>query len=298
MREKNKNDERFNKMNKKLLTILLLCIFTFEPLCLAEDVIIIDSNGRARYEDSARNVKQEVKADIKGIKINSISNLSKSDIQDNEHRKVIRQANKVLKNYQYLLGQYDYAEKDKSQQSKKEYIKLELLDGDYVVWFLDSPYASEYHHDKTLMGLVRLEKKSLKDNKKLTVFYEYRIGYNTKSNLDMGLKHILFLEETNSSMSQYIYNENGKLLCKQTNDEIYIADDARNMLPIWSNKNTYNKTKISCNNFDGGKLMRGILASPFWLVGAVTSPVGIGIPLMFIGSYIYDGNDVFSGFGK
>ena len=47
-------------MNKKLLTTLLLCIFTLEPMCWAEE-IIIGADGQARYVNQETPVikKQE-----------------------------------------------------------------------------------------------------------------------------------------------------------------------------------------------------------------------------------------------
>ena len=43
-------------MNKKLLTTLLLCIFTLEPLCWAEE-IIIGADGQARYANQETPMK-------------------------------------------------------------------------------------------------------------------------------------------------------------------------------------------------------------------------------------------------
>ena len=43
-------------MNKKLLTTLLLCIFTIEPLCWAEE-IIIGADGQARYANQETPMK-------------------------------------------------------------------------------------------------------------------------------------------------------------------------------------------------------------------------------------------------
>ena len=266
---------------KKILTTLLLLSFCTVQVTCAGDVIIIGSDGQAKYEDESKNipVSQKViestkqknilnevtitdetgkresiyidyRGNVKKIENEQISQTEQINVdktKEAEHQRVVRNATKALYNVDSILAQYGYGKKDNSSKSNKEYMKMNLLDGDYVIGYKDTPYIAEYHKDGTLMGLAKLDKKDLTENKGSVVFYEYRVGYNTSTG--MGLKHILFLDyEKDKYISQYIYNVNGKLLCRQINNDIYVASEARNMIPDWSKKTTMKAVVYNKNN--------------------------------------------------
>ena len=307
---------------KKILSTLLLLTFCTVQGTWAGDVIIIGSDGQARYEDESKNVpitqndiqnvkkkdilnevtitddtgkRESIYIDYKG-KIKKVEEtqtvqtkeVSVDKTKETGHQRVVRNATKTLYNVDSILAQYGYGKKDNSSKSNKEYMKMNLLDGDYVIGFKDAPYIAEYHKDGSLMGLAKVDKKVLSDNKASVVFYEYRVGYNTTTG--MGLKHILFLDyEKDKYISQYIYNVDGKLLCRQINNDIYVASEARNMIPDWSKKinvKVYNQTKNLNrqpkkihNNVIIMETMEGIKTGVIATAAVVTAP--IWIPLLW-----------------
>lgn len=318
---------------KKILTTLLLLAFCTVQGTLAGEIVIIGSDGQARYEDESKNTEIG-EQDIQNIKpkniLNEITitdetgrreniyidykgNIKKVDeeqlpqitlptvdsAKETEHQRYIQSAQKNLYDVESILELCGYYSKDNSSYSNKEFMKMNLLDGDYAVYYKDAPYIAEYHKDGSLMGLAKIDKEVLNDNKASVVFYEYRLGYNTTSS-SMGLKHILFLNyEKGKYISQYIYNRHGELLCRQNNNDIYVASEARNMIPDWSKRSTkkavaynndiyeYNQTynqkrSINANEIANKVIGNTIVAISFPLM--IVPP--IGIPLLILGSLI------------
>ena len=204
-----------------------------------------------------------------------------------EIEKYITNASKELTEVESILVQYGYSKKDNSKKSKKEFMKLNLLDGDYVIGFKNAPYFAEYHKNGNLMGLVKVEEVVMTEEKVIQIFYEYRTGYNVTSG--MGLKHIMYLDiEKDKYISQYIYDVDGKMLCMQVNNDIYVAEEAKNIIPDLSKKRVssvkiYNGwRKIQeIREFCGD--MFTVITLPLWLV-----PLG-GALSMFIGYTIIGG---------
>ena len=254
---------------KKILTTLLLLSFCTVQGTWAGEAIIIGTEGQARYENENKNIpvsqkviestkqknilnevtitdetgkRESIYIDYRGnvkkienAQITQTEQINVDKTKEANYQRIINNAPKTLYNADSILSQYGYDKKDNSSKSNKEYMKMNLLDGDYVIGYKDAPYIAEYHKDGTLMGLAKVEKKELNDKKGSVVFYEYRVGYNTSTG--MGLKHVLFLDfEKDKYISQYIYKHDGKLLCRQINNDIYIASEARNMIPDWSKK--------------------------------------------------------------
>ena len=314
---------------KKILSTLLLLTFCTVQSTWAGEVIIIGSDGQARYEDENKNipVSQKViestkqknilnevtitdetgkresiyidyRGNVKKIENEQISQTEQINVdktKEAEYQKIVKNAPQTLNNVDSILSKYGYSKKDNSSKSKQEYMKMNLLDGDYVIAYKDTPYIAEYHKDGSLMGLAKIEKKELSETKGSVVFYEYRVGYNTTSG--MGLKHIMFMDfEKDKHISQYIYNVNGKLLCRQINNDIYVASEARNMIPDWSKKkdvNTINQStqalykqqekqsKMIDNKIANGVAV-GILAAPHVLAAPfiLAGVLGIGAILI------------------
>lgn len=320
---------------KKVLTTLLLLTFCTAQATMAGDVIIIGSDGQARYEDGRKNipVTQNVIENTKqknilneitvtdstgrkeSIYIDYKGNVKKVDeeqitqtvqaadkTKEADCQSIVKYAQKNLYNIDSILSQYGYSKKDNSAKSKKEYMKMNLLDGDYAIAYKNVPYIAEYHKDGTLMGLAKLDKKELTENKGSVVFYEYRSGYNTTSG--MGLKHVLFLNfEKGKYISQYIYDVNGKLLCRQINNDIYVTEEARNMIPDWKKCST-EKVQIKYNSskqykkshsvdIDVDKILCRIAGLPIFVAGIpllIVPPVGI-VCLFVGGIMLFDGGN-------
>ena len=175
---------------KKIIAILLLFVFTTNVASFAGEVIVIGSDGQARYENEDLNIpvvkeavtnlaaenqdlrgKTEVKAENQEVKIN-IKNLdmNNEDI-DKYHDKFCRysnedvsyfytsEINKELKGYKH----YNYPQKDNFDLNDKNIIRVELQDGDYAILNTKIKgkrkykYAAEYHKDGSLFGIVQIK---------------------------------------------------------------------------------------------------------------------------------------------
>lgn len=170
----------------------------------------------------------------------------------------VKNAPQTIENYLPILDRYGYGMIDISRKSDKEYTKIPLLDGDYVIGNKDADYFAEYHRNGAIMGCIKQELVEIDNNKFTQVFYEYRIpnvnNYTNTTNIaaysldmEMKLKHILIVSyDANSKQaSQYIYNSDGELLCSQIGDDLYISPTARNMIPNWDKKLDYTEDGIT-----------------------------------------------------
>lgn len=296
-----------NKM-KQFFTILLMLTFCTMQTVYAKNMIVIGSDGHIRYENETseimpvttevlkktKNILQELtlisdKGKIKKLYIDKNGKIKKiqesgvidenikpiDDEKNKEFQKYIADAPKMLINTKTILRSSNYKSHDDSSNNKKEYVKVNLLDGDYAVWYKGSEYIAEYHHNGELMGLVKAENILDTDNKVISVYYEYRSDFNLDDCEgepdDMGLKHILFLDmEKNNYTAQYIYLYDGSLLCSQVNNTIYISEEGRNLIPDWS-KRISNKIKVNMNKYEkfSRKTLRNtfiMATSPTWIV--------------------------------
>ena len=262
---------------KKILSILLLLAFCSVQGTFAADVVIIGSDGQARYENENKNIPT--------IQTNN-GGYSKMDFTDNNKNasksvkvisnwinktfepgliKYIDNIPKEIADYNSLLKKYGYELKDNGLQGKKSYTIYELLDGDYVRENQDCPIMAEYHKDGTLMGIVIKEFvikehticKNLKTDSAY-IYREYRINSNNKAEL----KHVMFkfsksykdaAIDSRCIFCCYIYDKKGKLLCRRLDystyddngniveriDDIYVAEGSRNMISNLKKEKTY-----------------------------------------------------------
>ena len=314
---------------KKIIATLLLLVFTTNIASFAGEVIVIGSDGQAKYEYESKNIpvsqkviestkqknilnevtitdetgkRESIYIDYRGnvkkienAQITQTEQINVDKTKEANYQRIINNAPKTLYNTDSILSQYGYGKKDNSSKSNKEYMKMNLLDGDYVIGYKDAPYIAEYHKDRTLMGLAKVEKKKLNDKKGSVVFYEYRVGYNTSTG--MGLKHVLFLDfEKDKYISQYIYKHDGKLLCRQINNDIYVASEARNMIPDWSKKinvKVYNQQQKHVNKESKNINMGDIMGTTLQYIAF---PLMIVPPVYFIFYFLGElakGNSLF-----
>lgn len=306
---------------KKIISTLILLIICLVEVTYASEIVYVNSDGHVNFEDenvflfpvttdvikkTTKMLSEITVVYYNGIiktlyidkngkikKVENSQNVNSNTPIDNEKnaefQKHIADAPKILVNTRRIIRKCGYKHRDDSLKNKKEYLKIELLDGDYVIAYKAAEYLAEYHKNGELMGLVKGENITQSDKRITCVYYEYRLGYNTEDDEaeedDMGLKHIMFLDiEHNKSISQYIYNKEGKLLCSQTNNTIYVAEEGRNLIPDWSKKIS-NKTQIQVNKYEteSRKLLRNtfiIVTTPTWVVPP------LGLVFFTIGNFI------------
>ena len=194
--------------------------------------------------------------------LNNVYNAPSEDIAEsskmhiNEHEKMqayVKNAPKTIENYLQILEKHGYGMHDISKKSNKEFTKVPLLDGDYVIGNKGAEYFAEYDKHGDLMGCVKQELVEVGDNKFTQVLYEYRIQdvYNSLE-MKMELKHVLIVsyDANTKKASQYIYSADGELLCSKIGDDLYVSETARNMIPNWKNKIDYTDDAITVFTYE------------------------------------------------
>lgn len=272
-----------NKIYKKFLTLLLLLVFYTVQTTWATNMVTFNQESRGRYDDNNQTIElKKTKKDFmykKDKAFNEVNIIvakgdSKKLLVDNDGnvKKIVKTSQKsdiskfITKEQNELFQDYiNEAPKIITKESipkfnvelqngKYGYEKIYLRDGDYAITSrnregYNNHYIAEYHKDGMLMGFAKKNYIEASRSNVTKVYYEYRIGYAT--NEGAGLKHILFLIVTNDKVAQYIYSANGTLMCAQVNNDIYIAEGVRNLLPDLSKKETYKPLENSNDNTNG-----------------------------------------------
>ncbi len=253
---------------KKIIATLLLLVFTTNVASFAGEVIVIGSDGQARYENEDLNIpvvkeavtnlatenqdlkdQTEIKAENQEVKINiKYLDMNNEDIikYNNKFRRYSEREvytvetftiNKDLKGYKH----YNYPQKDNFDLNDKNIIKVELQDGDYAILNTKIKgkrkykYAAEYHKDGSLFGIVQI-KTIHKTRKSATIaFYEYR--QNEENISEFNAKHVMFLDiekkDNKVNVAQFIYKGYAALdtlQCCQINNDLYLDEKAKNLI--------------------------------------------------------------------
>ena len=227
-------------MNKKLLTTLLLCIFTIEPLCCAEE-IIIGADGQARYA----NQETPMKTTTSGQKYTTTQNPQR--IKNTQTQYNYKEGNMdLLKKYQndnekvlsYGIDT-ELSKMDKtsllSSQNKgivgnsdvvmddiKGRTELPWYNGNYVVWNTGMGqngvfYSQEFNNQKYETAFVVIIKPKTGEN--FIRCYEYVAD----AGLSMRLKTILIYYK-DSHNALFLYDANKKLLAHKIDDNVTVLN--------------------------------------------------------------------------
>ena len=143
---------------KKILIIAILLMFSISNTVLAENSGVNNkSNTVLGFEYQTEAVRLDNKGEVKDLgELKDLTIYDKADKKKNkEFKKIISQAEQTLKDALKDLSQYGYYPQDYSSSVPTEYTKMPLLDGDYIIWYKDTPIIAEYHADKSLMGFIR-----------------------------------------------------------------------------------------------------------------------------------------------
>ena len=269
-------------MNKKLLTTLLLCIFTFEPLCLAEEVII-GADGQARYSNQQMQVenKKDIRMDNQtnqNLKLTNNQGLNRNIEQIttekiDELTKFYQKKNLQLINKEKKKRPLDdFPQKTDWKQISDTTYKIPLLDGDYVLWNSTVPYikgnnsehiryATEYDKNNACKGFIKMVEYDA-----LTIaFYEYRIDINAKKNLK--LTHIMLMYGGSMSKDAFVYTVDGELRSCLVDDKLYYVN-----LPIVPSVSTIDYHEVvKSTQTKNNKTYKKNTASPLKTVGRVVS---------------------------
>ena len=227
-------------MNKKLLTTLLLCIFTIEPLCCAEE-IIIGADGQARYA----NQETPMKTTTSGQKYTTTQNPQR--IKNTQTQYNYKEGNMdLLKKYQNdnekVLScgiDTELSKMDKtsllSSQNKgivgnsdvvmddiKGRTELPWYNGNYVVWNTGMGqngvfYSQEFNNQKYETAFVVIIKPKTGEN--FIRCYEYVAD----AGLSMRLKTILIYYK-DSHNALFLYDANKKLLAHKIDDNVTVLN--------------------------------------------------------------------------
>ena len=280
-------------MNKKLLTTLLLCIFTFEPICWAEEIIIgVDNQTKCSNQKIQIVNKKDIRMDnqdfnknVECITPEKIDKLAKP-----YKKKNLQLINKEKKKRHWD----DFPKRTDWKQIADGMYKIPLLDGDYIIW--DSTvsyindndsenvqYATEYDKNNACKGFIKI----VQYDATTFAFYEYRIDINDIMNLK--LTHIMLLY-ADKHKAAFVYTVDGKIRSCSLDNKLYSVN-----LPIVPNIPTIDYTAIAkstqaksneTSNDDANSTLKAVgrvVAAPFVLAAAVPAIVGVFTLLMFTG---------------
>lgn len=296
-------------MIKRILASFLTFVFVANFTCYAGEVIIIGSDGQARYENEALNVPRKTDSEAtKNIKVDDkVINIKKIERNQKElvtyHNKFNKyshiekyffEASKVnsnLKGYKY----YDYNSVDNYSKNSNNIIRINLKDGDYALLNQSVKgnkkykYAAEYHKNGELFGIVQI-KTIKKSSKSITLtFNEYRFSENLRR---IDLKHVMFLDvvkdNSNFKVVQFIYlydTSFDSLLCAQIDKDLYLTDESRNLIVQMKkfevpetiqdlkkqNDEKVTKKKESRKSFKFGDTISEIVGVTFAVVGFIVA---------------------------
>ena len=297
---------------KKIIATLLLLVFTTNVVSFAGEVIVIGSDGQARYENEDLNtavVKEavtnlaaekqnlkdqiEVKAEKQDVKIN-IKNLDMNNEDIIKYNnKFYRYSEREVLTFTYdgqLKGykHYNYPKKDNFDLNDKNIIRVELQDGDYAILNTKIKgkrkykYAAEYHKDGSLFGIVQI-KTIHKTRKSATIaFYEFRLNEEFTSRLNNKYTMIIDIEKKKDKVdiAQFIYKDgvySDNLICCQINNDLYLNEESKNLIVKMKKfdiptKSISPQTKDTLNKVGEGALIT--LASPLILAGGAVVLAG------------------------
>lgn len=254
-------------MNKKLLTTLLLCIFTFEPICWAEE-IIIGADGQARYA----NQETPMKTTTSGQKYTTTQN--PQTIKNTQTQYNYKEGNMdLLKKYQnnnekvlsygidtelskmdktsLLSSQNNGAigNSDVVMENIKGRTELPWYNGNYVVWNTGMGqngvfYSQEFNNQKYETAFVVIIKPKTGEN--FIRCYEYVAD----AGLSMKLKTILIYYK-DSHNALFLYDANKKLLAHKIDDNITVlnpqivtvSNNLKQLAEILNNPNAASKAQ-------------------------------------------------------
>ena len=219
-------------MNKKLLTTLLLCIFTLEPLCWAEEVIV-GADGQARYANQkiqAQNERvvrmdnqkgqktydiQELSNNVEVITSEKIKELAKS--YEKQNLGLIKKEKKKVSFLNFFItNNVNWGDSDISY-------KIPLLDGDYVTWSPSiktrnsAQFAREFDKNDKLKGYIKI----VRVDAKTIAFYEYRDDNNDNKNIYLTHVVIFYNDEHQAT---FVYSVNGALRSCMLDKKLYSVD--------------------------------------------------------------------------
>ncbi len=287
-------------MNKKLLTTLLLCIFTFEPICWAEEVIV-GVDGQARYVNQETPViKKQEQLNLEKAKMsnsnkessNTTTNqtvmastmdalLQKIEETDGRDSYSYEEAIKLDKKYKNIIAKtsktYTFKKSNVITQDMKNVVRADLSGGNYVLWLptnKSEQFATEYNSDGSLMGFVKINLGSSP-----RVYYEYRV--TSPNDLQGKLTHVMLCD--NFEKTLFIYTAEAKLRTASFSYR-YVSDGL--CPPVLSPNPKFDRSiSDSIWNFFWGDDYAGASAAmaytafslltlaPIMLVGAILSPV-------------------------
>ncbi len=267
-------------MNKKFLTTLILLTFCATPICWAGE-IIVGVDGQARYanEVEAKNISEMQKVQEKDVNV-ELNEGGAMTVSLEEIDKI--ESPYKSKNMKYINSDPNQIDVEKSLKEAGLWKKTSKSDirgyclqnnGDYIKYRAGKKYAVEYHNDKSLMGIVRVNKV----NKKTLVCHEYRTN-DTKT---AALAHVMISYELGeNSYAVFVYRASGELRCLQYKDKLYVKDlsdvprDSESLF-----RNTKSSGEQNAKHLEDG--VRCVVFLPLILPAAAVVAV-LGLPFVLL----------------
>ncbi len=228
-------------MNKKLLTTLLLCIFTFEPICWAEE-IIIGADGQAKYVNQETPVIKQEQLNLEKAKMSN-SNKESSNTTTNQTATLLTMdalLHKIEKTQHedIYIGPEDWDKqfqkvirKENTSTIKKSNIlslnssdsgqfdKITNADGSYYLipsTNMFREFTTIYDKNDKLTGFIKINNIDVRG-----CYYTFHFFYSIASQDDLtGTLQKVEITRSNESRG-YVYTANGKLTAAFLHNQLY-----------------------------------------------------------------------------
>ena len=229
-------------MNKKLLTTLLLCIFTLEPMCWAEE-IIIGADGQARYVNQETPViKKQEQLNLEKAKMSN-SNKEPLNTTTNQNARALEMDTLLHKIEETQHEEPYFGPKDWNKQFQKviqkkntctfkksdilslnssdssQFDKITNADGSYYLipsTNMFREFTTIYDKNDKLTGFIKINKIDISGH-----YYTFHFFYSIASQDDLiGTLQKVEITDFNPYIG-YVYTANGKLTAAFLHNQLY-----------------------------------------------------------------------------
>ncbi len=229
-------------MNKKLLTTLLLCIFTLEPMCWAEE-IIIGADGQARYVNQETPViKKQEQLNLEKAKMSN-SNKEPLNTTTNQNARALEMDTLLHKIEETQHEEPYFGPKDWNKQFQKviqkkntctfkksdilslnssdssQFDKITNTDGSYYLIpsaNMFREFTTIYDKNDKLTGFIKINKIDISGH-----YYTFHFFYSIASQDDLiGTLQKVEITDFNPYIG-YVYTANGKLTAAFLHNQLY-----------------------------------------------------------------------------
>ena len=190
-----------------------------------KEVVLADYNGKIKhlYLNKNRKIQKLVKTNDCNFE-SSLNSKFKS--LDGEFQAYANRSQKTIERYESILNLVSL----RAMVAGKEPERIDLRNGNYILYFSDEPISIENYRNGSFMGIVKLNSINNSNERITQVFNEYMPGNNPSTGVELTYTIIVDINKSKNYVAQYIYNNKSQLICKKINNEIFITNEGKILL--------------------------------------------------------------------